>query len=116
MSSDASTASRRTNGIFSNSTRPASIFEKSRTSLMIVSRASPEVRIVSAKSRCSSLSGVSISQPAHADHGVERRADLVAHRCQERALGLVRLLGRLSRVLGLLEESGVLHRNRRLLG
>ena len=30
---------------------------------MIVSSASPEVRIVSAKSRCSSLSGVSMRRP-----------------------------------------------------
>ena len=32
-------------------------------------------------------------QPAHADHRVHRRADLVAHRGEERALRLVRRLG-----------------------
>ena len=32
-------------------------------------------------------------QPAHPDHGVHRRPDLVAHRRQERALGLVGRLG-----------------------
>ena len=32
-------------------------------------------------------------QPGHPDHGVHRRADLVAHRGQERALGLRRRLG-----------------------
>src|SRR5436190_301879 len=33
-----------------------------------------------------------LEQPAHADDRVHRRADLVAHRSQERALRLVRLL------------------------
>ena len=40
-------------------------------------------------------------QPAHADHRVHRRADLVAHRRQERALGLVGGLGRGARLLRL---------------
>ena len=43
-----STHSRSSNGSDSRSTRPASIFEKSRMSLMIVRSASPDVRIVSA--------------------------------------------------------------------
>ena len=46
-SSAPSTVAARSNGRRSRSTRPASIFEKSRMSLMIVSSASPEVRIVS---------------------------------------------------------------------
>ncbi len=62
-SSADSTHSRRSNGWRSMSIRPASIFEKSRMSLMMVSSASPESRIVAAKSRCSSVSGVSSSRP-----------------------------------------------------
>ena len=57
---------------------------------MIVSSASAEVRIVSAKSRCSASSGDLEHEPAHPDDGVHRRPDLVAHRGQERALRLVR--------------------------
>ena len=83
----------------SRSTRPASIFEKSRTSLMIVSSASPDVRIVSANSRCSPSSGGVEQQAAHADDRVERRPDLVAHRREEAALRLVRLLGGRPRLL-----------------
>ncbi len=45
-SSADSTQSRRSNGCASMSIRPASIFEKSRMSLMIVSSASPESRMV----------------------------------------------------------------------
>ena len=44
-------------------------------------------------------SGVSEQQAAHADHAVHRRADLVAHRREEAALGLVGGLGLLARVL-----------------
>ena len=46
--SAAATVSSTENGSDSSSNRPASIFEKSRMSLMIVSSASPDVRIVSA--------------------------------------------------------------------
>ena len=45
-SSADSTHSRRSNGCASMSIRPASILEKSRMSLMIVSSASPDSRIV----------------------------------------------------------------------
>ena len=62
-SSALSTEARSENGSDSRSTLPASIFEKSRMSLMIVSSASPDVRIVSAKSRCSGSSSVSRSRP-----------------------------------------------------
>jgi hypothetical protein len=93
------------------SIRPASIFEKSRMSLMIVSSASPLSRIVPAKSRCSSSSGGVEQQPAHADHRVHRRADLVAHRREERALRLVRGLGQGARFLRLPEQARVLDRD-----
>ena len=50
-------------------------------------------------------------QAAHADHGVHRRADLVAHRRQERALGRVGLLGDARLLLEPLEQAGVGHRD-----
>ena len=62
---------------------PASIFEKSRMSLMIVSSASALAWIVSANSRCCG-DRVGVEQQAgHADDAVHRRADLVAHVGQE---------------------------------
>ena len=56
-----STTSRGSNGRSSRSSLPASIFEKSSTSLMTFSSASPELTAVSTSDRCSSLSGVSPS-------------------------------------------------------
>jgi hypothetical protein len=85
------------------SMRPASIFEKSRMSLMIVSSASPTrgwcgvVVLLGVERRVE-------QQAAHADHGVHRRADLVAHRGEEAALRLVRRLRRGARFLRLPEE------------
>ena len=52
----------------------------------------------------------------HADHGVHRRADLVAHRGEERALGLVRPFGGGARLLRLLEQPRVLDGDHRLVG
>ena len=54
-------------------------------------------------------------QAAHPDDRVHRRADLVAHRGEERALRGVRLLGDLARFLRLAEQPRVLDRDRRLL-
>ena len=84
-----STHSRRSKRLVSSSSLPASILEKSRMSLMMVSRASLLVRIVSAKSRCSSSRVVLQQQPGHADDGVHGRADFVAHVGQESALRFV---------------------------
>jgi hypothetical protein len=70
------------------SMRPASIFEKSRMSLMMVSSASPLSRMVP-RSRAARRERRVQQQAAHADHRVHRRADLVAHGRQEGALGLV---------------------------
>ena len=56
-------------------------------SLMMVSSASPLLRMVSAKSRCSAVELGVQQQAGHADDGVHRRADLVAHVGQEGALG-----------------------------
>ena len=75
---------------------------------MIVSSASPLSRMVPAKSRCSGVQRRVEQQAAHADHGVHRRADLVAHRRQECALGLVGGLGLRARLLGFLEQAHVL--------
>ena len=69
--------------------RPASTFEKSRMSLMMTSRLSAEPRIVRAKSVCSVSSRRVEQQVAEADHAVHRRADLVAHRREEFALGAI---------------------------
>ena len=62
---------------------------------------SPLERMIDANSRCSSFSVGAVQKPAHADDRVHRRADLVAHRCQEGALGLRRGLGLLARPLEL---------------
>ena len=86
-SSESSTTSRRSNGDASSSSLPASIFEKSRMSLMIVEqRLAPTPDRCPAKSRCSASSVVVEQQLGHADDAVHRRADLVAHVGEE--LGL----------------------------
>ena len=80
-SSEPSTQSRTENGCDSRSRCPLSIFEKSRMSLMITSSASPLVRTVSAKSRCSCVSSVSSSSPVMpmtAFIGVRISCDIVA--------------------------------------
>ena len=111
-----STHSRRSKGWRSMSMRPASILEKSRMSLMIVSSESPrvadgggEVALVLGQRRVQ-------QQPAHADDRVHRRADLVAHRRQEGALGFVGGFGLGTRLLRLLEHLRVLDRDHRLVG
>ena len=74
---------------------------------MIVSRASPLLRMVSTKSRCSGVQLGVAQQAGHADDGVHRRADLVAHVGQERALGLVGRDRRAPSLLRLGEQPGV---------
>ena len=71
---------------------PASIFEKSRMSLMRVEqRIAPSRATVSAYSRCvAGRARVVEQQLEHADDAVHRRADLVAHVGEERALGAAR--------------------------
>ena len=85
-----STHSRRSNGASSSSIRSASIFEKSRMSLMIVSSASLDVQNGRGVVALLLVELAAQQQPAHADHRVHRRSDLVAHRGEERALGGVR--------------------------
>jgi len=60
---DSSTHAARSKGARSSSSRPDSIFEKSRMSLMMVNRCSPLLRIVSAISRCWRSSRVSVRRP-----------------------------------------------------
>ena len=55
-------------------------------------------------------------QAAHADDGVHRRADLVAHRGQEGALGFVGGFGGSAGLLRLPEKLGVLDGDHRLVG
>ena len=73
-------------------------------SLMMPSSDSPLERMISANSRWRGWQVGVEQQAAHADHGVHRRADLVAHRRQERALGGVGLLGEAGLLLELGEE------------
>ena len=82
---------------------------------MIVSSASPESRIVPAKSRCSSSSLRVEQQAAHADDRIHRCADLVAHRRQERALRFVGGFGGGAGFARLIEKARVLNRNHCLL-
>ena len=86
----------------SSSSLPASIFEKSRMSLMM-----REQRLagVAHRLRVVALLGGQRrveQQLGHADHAVHRRADLVAHVGQELALGPARRLGRVARLPQLL--------------
>ena len=101
MSSAPSTHSRRSKGSRSSSSLPASIFEKSRMSSITRSRASPLDRTISANSRCSGRQLGVEQQAGHADDGVHRRPDLVAHRGQEGALRPRRRLRLLARPLEL---------------
>ena len=77
----------------SRSSRRASIFEKSRMSLMIARSASADdltvVEVFLLFGRQPRLQ----RQRRHPEDGVERRADLVAHVGEERALGVGRFLG-----------------------
>ena len=68
---------------------------------MIVSSASPDSRIVADVVALLGVERRVEQQAAHADHRVHRRADLVAHGRQERALGLVGGLGGGARFLRL---------------
>ena len=66
-----------------------------------VSSASPLERTTSANSRCSPRQLGVEQEIGHADHGVHRRADLVAHRGEEVALRLRRGFRFLARALKL---------------
>ena len=89
---------------------------RSSTSLRIASSVSPDWRITSSRSRCGGVSSAGGHRLGHAQHAVQRRADLVAHGGQERALGAVGglgvLLGLHQRPLGLLARGDVLRSRR----
>ena len=72
---------------------------------MSESSARPELATVRVMSRCSRIETRILQQIAHADDGVQRRAQFVAHDRQEAALGLVGLLG-LGLGLGQLADEG----------
>ena len=73
--------------------------------------------ITSSISRCWSLRSVSASSCGHAQHAVQRRADLVAHGGEEGALGAVGALGRLLLLLqGLGQGAGLGEQARAHLG
>ena len=76
------------------STTPASIFDRSSTSLIRSSRCAPHFEIASSASRCVARQrAIALQQLRIADHAVERRAQLVAHVGQELALGARRRFG-----------------------
>ena len=78
----------------SSSSLPASIFEKSRIWLITASSRSAELRRDRGDSASAAAIGRFQQQIEHADHAVERRAQLVAHVGQELALGAIGRLGR----------------------
>ena len=96
-STTSSTVRRRSKSTFSSSSLPASILEKSRMSLMMPSRFLPERCTVSAYLRCVLGQPGFQQQLGHAQHAVHRRADLVAHAGEERALRVVGRFGRFAR-------------------
>ncbi len=82
------TVSPRSKSTFSNVILPASIFEKSRMSLMMDNRQSALILMVLANSRCSGARGVSSNRFDHADDAVHGGADFMAHVGEEFAFGL----------------------------
>ena len=73
---------------------PLSILEMSSTLLIRVSRCSEAGETSASRSRACGSRLSRCSSSVRAEDGVHRRADLVAHVGQERALGAARLLGR----------------------
>ena len=109
--------------VCSSSSLPASIFDRSRMSLMTCSRWLGGVGdLVQAVDAAPASRGVAAQQVRQADDGVHRRADLVAHVGQEGALGAVGGLGAVARqhqlgigllqlLLGLLDLGDVGHQH-----
>ena len=83
---------------------------------MMLNSASPLSRMVPAKVALLVVERRVEQQPAHADDGIHRRADFVAHGRQERALGLIGSLCSRARLLGFLEQPGILDGDHRLIG
>ena len=80
-----------------SSNLPASIFAKSRMSLMMPSSAWPERVTLSTQPPLAVVQRRRREQVGHAEHAVHRRADLVAHRRQELRLREIGGLGLLAR-------------------
>src|SRR6516225_10208921 len=100
-----------------SSSLPASIFERSSTSLIRLRRWLP-----AAFTRRSGSSAFSVPKRAalatisQADDGVERRAQLVAHAGKELGLALARLRQLAALVLDFVKQPHIFYRNRRLVG
>ena len=97
-----SIASARLKGAGSSTSWPASIFEKSRMSLMMVSSALPDFTMMSVNIFCLGVELGLCQQFGHAEHAVHRRAYLVAHIGEEFRLGAVGEHGLALRLLELL--------------
>ncbi len=103
-SSADSTHSRRSNGCASMSMRPGLDLREVED---VVDDGQERVARFADRRDIVVLLGIELGveqQPAHADHRVHRRADLVAHRREERALRLVGRLGRGARLLRLVNS------------
>ena len=83
---------------------------------MMVSSVSPLSRMVVGVFELFGVQRRVEQQPAHADDGIHRRADLVAHRRQEAALGFVGGFGLGAGLLRFLEHLRVLDGDHRLVG
>ena len=94
-------APRSSNGMGSQLERPASIFEKSRMSLMIAQQRLAAAAQDVEQLFCSAIRRHRAQQIRDAQHAVHRRADLVAHHREEGGLGAVRGLGGGGVALGL---------------
>ena len=97
ISATSSSRPRRSKASVSSSSLPASIFEKSRMSLMIAAATRRCVATVSSVAALLVVRSRVQQQARHADHAVHGRADLMAHVGQELALGPVGRLGCLLR-------------------
>ena len=97
--------------------RPASIFDRSRMSLIKASRCGPR-RARDRAARCPAPTprGILPQHLGDADDGVERRAQLVAHAGEELRLVLAGLGELLALVLDFVEQPHVLDRDHRLVG
>ena len=101
----------------SSSIRPASTFDRSRMSLSSCSRCLPELRMSRRYSSCRSFSSPNSRSSKHlgeADHGVERRPQLVRHAREELGLVLADDLQLGGLRLELAEQLGVPDGERRL--
>src|SRR5215471_4738149 len=94
-----SNTARRSKGSASIGSLPASIFDRSRMSLMMARSDSPEVRTNLRELALLCREASVQEQGRHADHAVHGRADFMAHVGQEFAFGRRRRFGSSARLL-----------------